>query len=161
MTDDLAEAEAQLVRHSAALAEAVDRTIAGWVIRSVITRMEQWQGTVPAAVVALAETAGERARNTVGADVADLLALDIDQQTTAPLAMLRGAVVYPTQVLEAAGVPHVERDAVEAAMFPDDVYALGPATYADIDPSLHDLGMEWGAAKAFVHLARRRAEGQR
>lgn len=161
MTDDLASAEAQLAEHATALAQGIDRTIGPWVVRSVTTRMDQWRGSVPDEVISLAETAGERARATVGAEVAELLALDIDQQRTAPLSLLRGAVVHPTGVLEAAGVPHVERDDVDAALFPDDVYALAPATFADIDPSLHELGMAWGAAKAFVHLARRRAEGLR
>jgi putative CocE/NonD family hydrolase len=45
--------------------------------------------------------------------------------------------------------------------FPDDAYDLGPASFADIDPSLHEPGLMWGAAKAHVHLARRRAEGLR
>lgn len=161
MTDDLAAAEAQLAQHAGALAEGIDRNISPWVVRSVVTRVEQWQGTVPEAVLGLAEAAGERARATVGAEIAELLALDIDHQRTAPLALLRGAVVHPTRVLEAAGVPHVRRDEIDAALFPDDVYALAPAAFADIDPSLHELGMAWGAAKAFVHLARRRAEGQR
>lgn len=161
MSDDLAAAEAQLAQHAEALAQGIDQAIAGWVVRSVVTRMQQWQGSVPEEVTALAETAGERARATVGVEVAELLALDIDQQRTAPLALLRGAVAHPTRVLEAAGVPHVERDEVDAALFPDDVYALAPASFADIDPELHELGMAWGAAKAFVHLARRRAEGLR
>ena len=32
-----------------------------------------------------------------------------------------------------------------------------PATFADVDPALHEPGLVWGAAKAHVHLARRRA----
>lgn len=161
MSADSNDPEAQLAEHASALAEGIDRTIGPWVVRMVTIRMEQWRGSVPDDVLALAETAGERARATVGAQIAELLALDIDQQRSAPLAMLRTAVVYPTGVLEAAGVPHVERDEVDASLFPADVYALAPASFADVDPSLHDLGMAWGAAKAFVHLARRRAEGQR
>ena len=37
--------------------------------------------------------------------------------------------------------------------FPDDVYDLSPATFADVDPALHEPGLVWGAAKAHVHLA--------
>jgi hypothetical protein len=153
--------DAALARYAAELAAGVDASIASWVVRSVETRMQQWSGSMPGEVRALAEAAGERARATVGAEVRELLALDIDAQRDAPLSVLRRAVVHPTRVLEAAGVPHVERDEVDAAMFPDDVYALAPASYADLDPSLHEPGLAWGAAKAFVHLSRRRADGQR
>ena len=45
--------------------------------------------------------------------------------------------------------------------FPDDVYDLAPATFDDVSPDLHDPGLRWGAAKAHVHLKRRRAAGQR
>ena len=31
----------------------------------------------------------------------------------------------------------------------------------DLDPALHEPGLRWGAAKAHVVLARRRAEGRR
>ena len=45
--------------------------------------------------------------------------------------------------------------------FPDDVYDLAPASFADVDPALHEPGLVWGAAKAHVHLARRRRDGRR
>ena len=43
-----------------------------------------------------------------------------------------------------------------AWIFPDDDYDLSPATFADIDESLHEPGLVWGAAKAHVVLTRRR-----
>jgi hypothetical protein len=46
-------------------------------------------------------------------------------------------------------------------LFPADVYALVPATLADLDPELAQPALTWGAAKAHVILARRRAEGRR
>ena len=52
------------------------------------------------------------------------------------------------------------RDQFANSSFPDDVYGLVPATWADVDPSLHEIGITWGAAKAFVHKARRRDEGR-
>lgn len=60
-----------------------------------------------------------------------LLRADIDDHWTGPLALIR-------QIL------------------PDLPEHLRPATFADIDPSLHDLGMAWGAAKAHVHVHRHR-----
>ncbi|MDQ2825886.1 MAG: hypothetical protein M3Y04_02780, partial [Actinomycetota bacterium] len=83
-----------------------------------------------------------------------LLAADIDDQRTTPLALLRGAVRYPTAVLRAAGVAEVERDPIQARLLPDDPYDLSPATFADVDPSLAEPGMVWGAAKALAHRRR-------
>ena len=85
-----------------------------------------------------------------------LLALDIDEQRTTPLSLLRGAVRYPTEVLRAAGVPRVVRDEAQERLFPDDDYDLAPASFADVSPDLADVGLAWGAAKAFTHLQRRR-----
>ena len=53
------------------------------------------------------------------------------------------------------------RDEVAVRQFPDDVYDLVPASFAEVDPELHEPGLVWGAAKAHVHLARRRSEGAR
>jgi hypothetical protein len=55
----------------------------------------------------------------------------------------------------------VARDEFSLRNFPDDVYDLTPASFADVDPELHEPGLLWGAAKAHVHLARRRREGRR
>ena len=90
-----------------------------------------------------------------------LLALDIDEQRTGPLALIRQAVPYPTEVLRAAGVPPVDRDEFAARQFPDDVYDLAPTSFGELDPDLQEVGLVWGAAKAHVHLSRRRADGQR
>jgi hypothetical protein len=108
-----------------------------------------------------ARAAGDEAAAVVGPELRALLARDIDEQRTNPLAVVRRAVVYPTAVLRAAGVPAVVRDADAEARFPDDAYDLVPAAFADLDPALHEPGLVWGAAKAHVHLARRRAEGRR
>jgi hypothetical protein len=48
----------------------------------------------------------------------------------------------------------VERDKFSRERFPDDVYDLTPATWSDVDPALQELGITWGAAKAFVHKLR-------
>ena len=62
--------------------------------------------------------------------------------------------MYPTRVLAAAGIAPGARDPLDRAMFPDDVYGLTPANFADIDPRLTDLAIAWGAAKAWVHKRR-------
>jgi len=102
----------------------------------------------------LARQAGRRAAEDVGGAVRTLLAADIDDQHTTPLALLRGAVRYPTRVLQDAGVPPVERDPVQVRLLPGDLYDLSPAMFADVHPSLAEPGMVWGAAKALAHRRR-------
>ncbi|HWH35252.1 MAG TPA: hypothetical protein VNT56_08035 [Acidimicrobiales bacterium] len=136
------------------LAAAVEGTLPSWVERSVRGRLRDWRGAADPQTMAAATTAGFRAAEEVGAELRRLLAADIDQQWTNPLAILRGAVCYPTEVLRAAGVPPVVRDDYDQAHFPDDDYGLVPRTFADIDPSLADLGLAWGAAKAYAHQQR-------
>ena len=133
-----------------ALADAIEVALPGWVERSVARRLPNAD---PAAVA----VAAERARREVGGQVRALLALDVDEQRTTPLTLLRGAVRYPTEVLQEASVPPVPRDREQRRLFPDDLYDLTPASFGDVDPSLHDLGIAWGAAKAFIHLQRRQA----
>lgn len=91
--------------------------------------------------------------------VKGLLATDIDEQRANPLALIRSGLGPVTELLAAAGAPHVARDPFDEQAFPDDVFALAPASFADIHESLQEPGIMWGAAKAYVHLARRRAEG--
>ena len=136
--------------HATALADAIVDALPGWVERCVARRLDR----PDPAVTDSARSAGQRAAAEVGAEVRALLAADIDEQRTTPLALLRGAVRYPTQVLRDAGVPPVDRDPVQVRLLPDDIYDLSPATFADVDPSLAEPGLVWGAAKALAHRRR-------
>ena len=158
---DLADDEARLAEYAAALAEGVEAALPAWVVGSVERVLVAWSGSADEAVVDQARAAGADAAREIGPQVRALLLTDIDDQRSNPLAVVRRAVVYPTAVLRGAGVPPVVRDADAEARFPDDDYDLTPAAFADLDPSLHEPGLVWGAAKAHVHLARRRAEGRR
>lgn len=150
-----------LARYAEVLASGIEAALEGWTVRCVQERLLAWTGTADEDVLDAARAAGADARREVGARVADVLRTDIDEQRVPPLSVLRSAVTYPTRVLADAGVPHVVRDEFDERAFPEDVYGLSPATFADIDPSLHEPGLAWGAAKAFVHLRRRRDEGRR
>jgi hypothetical protein len=143
------------------LAAALDGAIAPWVERSVVGLVTAYRGDVPPAVRAAAQDAGRRARAEVGVELREFLALDVDDQRTNPLAILRAAVRYPTAVLRDAGVPPVRRDDFKEQAFPDDVYDLVPATWKDVDPTLQEPGIIWSAWKAKTVLDRRRAEGRR
>ena len=117
--------------------------------------LSAWQAGAPdPAVLDAAQEAGRRAAVEVGAEVRALVGADIDDQRTTPLALLRSAVRYPTQVLSDAGVAPVERDPVQVRLLPDDLYDLSPASFADVDPALAEPGLVWGAAKAFAHRRR-------
>jgi hypothetical protein len=145
--------------YATALADAIVDVLPAWVERSVATVLAAAGMPVADEVWDEAGAAGRRAAQEVGAEVRALLALDVDSQRSTPLTVLRAAVRYPTGVLRAAGVrPAPGRDSVRARLFPDDVYDLSPATFADVDPRLADPGLAWGAAKAFTHLRRRRTE---
>jgi hypothetical protein len=158
--DDPADAEA-LARYATALADGVDALLPAWVERKVAERIAEAGRAMTDDDRSRAEAAGVQARIEVGGQVRALLARDVDDQPTGPLALLRGAVRHPTAVLAAAGVPPVARDEVARRLHPDDAYDLTPAAFADISPDLHEPGLLWGAAKAHVVLARRRREGRR
>lgn len=143
------------------LAEAVDPVVGPWVIRSIHRLL------VAAAVPTTPELddhiarAADEATEFVRRELRAFLAIDVDEQRTNPLAVLRAAVGYPTDVLRAAGVPEVRRDEFEERAFPADVYRLSPATWSDVDASLQEPGIIWGAWKAKTVLDRRRQEGRR
>lgn len=148
--------EKRLAGYAAALADGIEAALPGWVAAAVARRLpnvDEQQQRVDAVA-----SAGQAAAADVGGRVRELLSLDIDEQWTNPLSLIRSAIRYPNQILADAGVVEVARDAQSARFQPDDVYDLAPASFADLAPELHDLGISWGAAKAHVHLQRRRRE---
>lgn len=148
---------AALSRHASALVDAVDGALPGWIERVVAQRWREWRREEPGPDLGeAAAAAGARARAQVAPALRELLATDVDAQRANPLALIRGAVVHATAVLTEHGVPPAPRDADAERLFPDDLYDLTPASFADLDPSVHEHGIAWGAAKAYVVLRRRR-----
>ncbi len=139
-----------------ALADALIDALPGWVERSVERAYQADRREPPADVVAAARRAGAEAAAEIGPVLRALLEADIDDQHTTPLTVIREAVRFPTEVLRAHGVRPRPRDQHDQAMFPHDDYDLTPANFADIDPSIAELGIVWGAAKAFAHRERHR-----
>lgn len=154
-----ADDDGEMASLAADLGAAVEAALPGWVERSIERIHGLWAGPPGPELRESAARAGERAAAEVGAEVRRLLAADIDEQWTNPLTLLRRAVSYPTAVLRAVGVPPIVREPFDEEHFPDDDYGLTPVTFADVDPSLHELGLVWGAMKARAHL--RRHGGQR
>lgn len=147
-----------LARYGEALTLAVEAALRPWTAAAVEARLPAGMSPAQRAEVdrQVAEAA-DRAVADIGGRLRQLLALDLDDQWTNPLSIIRQAVAHPTAVLAAAGAPPVERDDTDAALHPDDVYGLVPLAFADLGPEVHERGLEWGAAKAHVHLTRRRA----
>jgi hypothetical protein len=105
-------------------------------------------------VVEEARQAGERAARRVAAELGALLALDPAEQRATPLQVIRTAVVEPTRVLAATGMPDVVRDAFDERSWPDDRFGIVPRTLRDVDPDLAAVHFAWGMAKAAVLRAR-------
>ena len=146
-----------LAELGAALADAVSDVLPRWVERAVTDLVRAWAGTVGPEDVAAARSAGAAAAAEVGPELRRLLAADVDAQWTNPMTIVRRAVAPATDALRAAGVGEVARSADDEARFPEDVYGLTPRTFADLHPSLHELGITWGAVKARAHLSRHRS----
>lgn len=122
------------------LARAVESVLPDWVARCVAARLPE-----PSELVLdQARRAGAEAAVEVGAAIRDL-------GGRTPLEVLRAAVVFPTRVLRDAGVAPVERDEFSKERFPDDVYDLTPANWADVDESLNEPFYRWMAARVVEH----------
>jgi hypothetical protein len=144
--------------HGAAIVEGVERCGPAWVVGSVTRIIDAWgrlDSERRAAAIAEAREVAGPATARVVAQLRDLFARDPAEQRTTPLQIVRSLVAAPTEVLRAAGVPGVVRDAFEERAFPDDHYDLSPRTLGDLgDPELGPLLLAWGLAKAAVLRAR-------
>ncbi len=149
MSDD----EQALERHAATLARLLSEAIPGWVRWAIAQRV----AIESPEHLALVEQAAAQAQSDLKPQLHNLLSLDIDQQTTTPLTVARGAVVHASSVLETLGVAPVERDEHARRLHPDDVYDLAPGGFLDFGDEVQAAGLTWGAAKAYVHKQRRRA----
>lgn len=142
------------------LVTAVDRVVETWLVRVATDRL---RAHVPTESVELNEAvlaAAHEARVATVRRLRDVLFADVDSQSVNPLQVLRHAADFLTPVLRSADVPHAVRDEFDARINPDDVYGLYPAHWSDVDDSLTEPGIVWGAAKAATVLQRRRAEGK-
>jgi len=141
--------DAALAERGARLADAVAAALPGWVDRSVRLRAPEVTDEVVTAVTTEVEA-------DVLPRLRTLLALDVDEQHQSPLAVVRRAAATVGGALDGLGVPPAKRDDHQRHLFPDDDHNLVPATFADLSEEAGRAGIEWGAAKAFVHRRRHR-----
>lgn len=145
-------------RYGSDLASAVEAALPSWIRASVERFLPpgSFKGKAAGKLDDEIEAAGRAAVTEVGGTLRDLLERDLDDQWTNPLSILRAAAAYPTGILSAHGVDPVDRDRHAQRIHPDDVYDLTPGSFADFGPEVHERGITWGAAKAHLHLRRRK-----
>lgn len=114
----------------------------------------------PAAAPSLIDGLSGHVERVLG-EVTALLRTDIDAQRANPLAVIRSLVPPITDALQDAGARPAQRDPDAERLFPGDIFDLTPGAFSDVHADLHMPGLAWGAAKAHVHIQRRRAEGMR
>lgn len=151
---------ARLQDYADTFTEAVARHIGPWVERSLQTRLASANIDVDSAVTEQVRTTRDHVAGRVIDAFRLLMNTDIDQQRTTPLEIIRGAVPLMTAMLEQHHVAPVERDPFDQQQFPHDLYGLSPHHVSDIDESLHEAALVWGAAKAHVHLQRHQHKRQ-
>lgn len=142
--------EQKLAAYADDLIMGLAQHLPGWVERAVGERLV---GTEVDVAELDADIDGAVQKVTV------LLRTDIDEQDNNPLAVVRTLVGPMTRYLAERSVEAVTRDPDSQRLFPDDRFDLTPGSFSDVHPDLHMAGLSWGAAKAHVHLQRRRAEG--
>ncbi|NNE95379.1 MAG: hypothetical protein HKN24_05070 [Acidimicrobiales bacterium] len=142
---------ALLARHTDALRDALARRVPQWAA-AVVESLSPEPGSTAS------DDAAARVRTMAEAETVPelerLLGSDIDAQWCSPLDIVRKLVPAITDALDRLGAEPRSRDPRSLELMPHDTYAITPATFADIHPSLHEPGLAWGAAKAHVHLRR-------
>jgi hypothetical protein len=156
MQASLSDDEARLRTLADLLADAVQEAVAPWLMAAAGRLAEVAGRTLRPDEMDRLERVAQTTANDVAPRVRRVLDADVDAGLGTPLAVLRDSTGSFTAALTGLGFEPVIRDGFERRNFPADVYDLGPATFADMDPSLHEPGLAWGAARAHVHLRRRR-----
>ena len=145
----------RLATVGADLAAAVERELPGWVARVLADHA----GSVRLDDAVVVDTAAAVLAAVV-APLRSSLTRDVDRPGPSPLAVVRAGVGPVNAALAAAGVAPRRRDDHQVALFPDDLYDVVPASFAELGAEAGALAVEWGAVRAYVHLARRRADTQ-
>jgi hypothetical protein len=133
----------------------VDQYLAPYWEARALALVEAWTGRPASAAEAeRVRAAAARASSKAVEGLRRLLAADVDEQWTTPLDVVRRSAGELTELLATMGVAPVARDEFDERAFPDDPYGLAPRALADVDDSLQEVALVWGAAKARLHLQR-------
>ena len=141
--------------YSQRLFDALSGSLEPWLRRS-FDRVVSDQEMVPRVDLGRRdEVIGDATRVTLDR-LRQLLETDVLEQRHNPLQIIRSATESVTAELRDLGARPVERDEFQQRSFPGDAFGLCPATWVDIDESLAEVGLEWGAWKAATVITRRR-----
>ena len=144
----LDENERAYLAYGEQLRAAVAASIEGW----LRIQLQRFPGlNVDALAPDIANVANEADRRLV-----ELIEADVDTPLSGPLERIRGAVELLGPTLRDHGVTPPTRDPFDVRVRPDDHYALGPISFADLGEPVHQAGIAWGAAKAYLHKAKRK-----
>lgn len=143
-----------LEQYPAALFDAVAACYDEWLTRSIQDRAH---GAI--AQEKIKEIVDESSRTALE-NLYEFLSVDVDQQRTNPLHILRQSTRLANELLSAAAIVPPVRDEFETSAMPHDVYRIGPLTWRDLGEEVHEAGITWGAWKAATVLSRRRDEGK-
>ena len=142
--------------YSTRLLETMQVVTEPW-LRGLVERIVSSQGMSDSVDVERLEGVISSARSDLLAALHRLLEIDAWEQRRNPLELVRGATMGLTVELASLGARSVPRDEFKERSFPDDVFDLAPATWSDVHPDLHEVGLEWGAWKAAAIMSHRKA----
>ena len=143
-----------LEQYPAALFDAVAACFNEWLTNSIVERAF---GAI--AQEKIKEIVDESSRTALE-NLYEFLSVDVDEQRTNPLHILRQSTRLANELLSAAEIVPPVRDEFETSAMPHDVYRIGPLTWRDLGEEVHEAGITWGAWKAATVLSRRRDEGK-
>ena len=142
--------------YSTRLLETMQVVTEPW-LRGLVERVVSSQGLSASVDVERLEGVISSARRDVLDALSRLLEQEAWEQRRNPLELVRGATTGLTIELASLGARPVPRDEFKERSFPDDVFDLAPATWSDVHPDLHEVGLEWGAWKAAAIMSHRKA----
>lgn len=142
--------------YSERLLSVMETTASAWLCAS-FDRVVEVQGMAGAVDAVGRERAVDEAFAELVGNVRELLSLEAWEQRRNPLDLVRECTGSLSRELARIGARPVKRDEFEERSFPGDVFGLCPATWNDVHPDLHDVGLVWGAWKAATIIERRRS----
>lgn len=145
------------------LVDGIARILPAWVERAVERILVAWDrldtGTA-AAARAEARTVGVTTATRVVGELRGLFDVDVGDQRSTPLNIVRSAYREPTGLLARLGIPGVVRDPFDERVHPDDDYDLAPRGLVELgDSNLGAVLVAWGITKAKVLRARAASAG--
>ncbi len=138
--------------HGQSLVESARMALPKWCTSVVLQRV----GDLTADERAELDSVITDVTTTAEASLQVLVAADPDEPLSGPLDRLRSATPPLHDLLDRLGATPPVRDAMDTQLQPNDRHAIGPMAFADLGPAVHEAGIRWGAAKAHMHLRRRR-----